>query len=767
MLRVSSTAARATTGPAAHGASRTVRVDRPRARGDALHPRGPVLHPAEMIRLQRLVGNRAVGAMVAAQRVPSGPEVVDHLEREAAGAASRPGSAAVARHGEDPPSSSRPGRGLRADTRETVERRFGWNFGGVRINSDGDSADRVDRAGARAITTGEDIAVGASVGDLEAGSNRALLEHELAHVVQQTRDRQRLVPGGLAETLSASAPVPQPAPVVTAVNAGPELGAGGSLAVTATAAGNDPLTWSLVGAPAGVTITPRGRRGATIRSAPTALGVAPAGGGTVFQAQAALTATPGDSATSANIVLVSVDSVTVAPAPAMINVPMAGGATQPPPANILDPNRDGLTGNTGAVAVTTAPVGRATTVSVLPADRAAVAGTTITPGTKTGVIRIRARDNATGTVNEGTSRIDSMPTKVTRLGPAAAAPAGRYGSVNPVRFGQTDSAVPSTRVIGETITAGGSDDFGLTPLINAGAGGPNPVPIGPLSAPANGWNDQLFTGHASIDVNNFVGPNAPGGQLPAVWRLRQGFHAFGWNGVRAPVEFDDGTHTRSLIKVGGGFAFRTVHTFPGAQVSHQDPYAAVHPLITLTGITGVANVPAAAGGIAADGVATGNLNVVSSVPGRTVVWSIVSGPVAVPNAPIPVATPAVLQSGLVPGRFQVKVVDQAFPNRQGTGRVTIAPVRLTRMRAAPSPVPAGTLVTNLTLDAAPGGRTVNWSVDGAAGAAGVTVVGVPAAAPVATTAVLTRPAAFTGTVTVTASDSVLPHKTTSLRVRFR
>jgi hypothetical protein len=52
------------------------------------------------------------------------------------------------------------------------------------------------------------------------------------------------------------------------------------------------------------------------------------------------------------------------------------------------------------------------------------------------------------------NRIDSMPTKVTGLGPAAAPGAGSYGSQNPIRFGQTDSTVPSTRVIGETITAG-------------------------------------------------------------------------------------------------------------------------------------------------------------------------------------------------------------------------------------------------------------------------------------------------------------------------
>jgi hypothetical protein len=271
-----------------------------------------------------------------------------------------------------------------------------------------------------------------------------------------------------------------------------------------------------------------------------------------------------------------------------------------------------------------------------------------------------------------------------------------------------------------------------------------------------------------VDINRFTGKNPPGGPLPAVWQLRQGFHAFGWSGVRAPGEFDNGLHIRSLIRVGANFFFRTEHRFPGASVvAPLNPYAAVNPLITFTGIAGAANAPAAAGGIAADGVATGNATVVSSVPGRTVIWSIVSGPIAVPNTPTAVATPAVIQAGLVAGNFPVKVVDQAFPNREGTGNIRIVPVRLSGLAAAPAPVPAGTNTTNLTLNAAPGGRTVNWTVDATAAAAGVTVVGVAAAAPVATTAVLTRPAGFTGTVTVTATDSVLANKTTSLRVRFQ
>ncbi len=94
-----------------------------------------------------------------------------------------------------------------------------------------------------------------------SGYEPDLLHHELTHVVQQSPDRRRATPGGLAERLSIGAPAPHPAPTVTAVNAGAELGAGRTLNVTATAAGKGALTWTLVGAPAG-SPSPRAAPGA-------------------------------------------------------------------------------------------------------------------------------------------------------------------------------------------------------------------------------------------------------------------------------------------------------------------------------------------------------------------------------------------------------------------------------------------------------------------------------------------------------------------------
>ncbi|MEP6559992.1 MAG: DUF4157 domain-containing protein [Nakamurella sp.] len=735
-----------------------------------------------LMALQRLAGNLAVTSLLAADRAKergnaraagaavAGPEIAGSttdlaadqtLEAEADRAADAASHTSGFQSAEQPPAQTRgstaEGRTLSDPLRRDAERNYGKDFGGVRLHSDDD---RLRAAGAKAITSGQRIDVAPQVGDIESPANQHLLDHELAHVAQQSGGSPR-------RGLTATNATAQPAPTVTAVTAPTELGAEKNANLTAVAAGKGALTWTLVGAPAGVTIVPRGLRGATVRSTPTPVGTAPPGAGSNFQATATLKATPADSATSGNVLFVGVNSVTVAPNPAMIPVPNATGATAPP-ANILDPNRDGMAGNTGAVTAITGPAARPVTVTLPVAAGATAAGTTVTPGTGTGPIRVRAQDTATGTFNEVPMRIDSMPTKVTRIGPAAASPAGIYGSVNPIQFGATDATVPSTRIIGETITAGDADAFALTPAINAGAGGPNPAPTPPLSAPANSWNDQLFTGQAAVDANQFLGKNAPGGALPAVWQLRQGFHAFGWNGVRAPSEFDNGFHIRSLVKVGNSLFFRTEHKFPGGGVvAPLQPYAAVNPLIVFTNIALVANTPAAVGGVAADGVATGNATVVSTVAARNVVWSVVSGPLAIPATPTPAATPVATQAGLVPGTFPVKVHDALLPNREGSGNVRIVPVALRGLAAAPAKVPTGTNTANLTVNAAPGGRTVTWTVDGVAATAGVTVVGVPAAAAVATTALLTRPGGFTGTVTVTAADSVLPAKKVSLKVTFQ
>lgn len=117
------------------------------------------------------------------------------------------------------------------------------------------------------------------------------------------------------------------------------------------------------------------------------------------------------------------------------------------------------------------------------------------------------------------------------------------------------------------------------------------------------------------------------------------------------------------------------------------------------------------------------------------------------------------------GVHNVRVTDSVFPNRRADAAVTVVPVALTRVSPAAQTVAVRSLA--LTLQAAPGGRVVRWSVDAAAFAAGVRVAGsaAAAAAPVRI-ATLRRPPAFVGAVTVTAADSVLAARTATFTVTF-
>ncbi len=103
---------------------------------------------ADVLELQRSVGNRAVGDLLTRGR-----------QQARAG-----------------------GQPLDAQTRQEMEQSFGQDFGGVRLHTDTDAASVASLIGAKAFTYGEDIWIGpeGSPGD------RSLLAHELAHVVQQS-----------------------------------------------------------------------------------------------------------------------------------------------------------------------------------------------------------------------------------------------------------------------------------------------------------------------------------------------------------------------------------------------------------------------------------------------------------------------------------------------------------------------------------------------------------------------------------------------------
>jgi peptidoglycan hydrolase-like protein with peptidoglycan-binding domain len=79
------------------------------------------------------------------------------------------------------------GKGAPLDTvaRGRMERAFGFDFGSVRVHTDTRAVSLAARLGARAFTTGKDIAFAS--GEYKPGDilGEALIAHELAHVVQQ------------------------------------------------------------------------------------------------------------------------------------------------------------------------------------------------------------------------------------------------------------------------------------------------------------------------------------------------------------------------------------------------------------------------------------------------------------------------------------------------------------------------------------------------------------------------------------------------------
>jgi hypothetical protein len=77
------------------------------------------------------------------------------------------------------------GSPLPPSERDFFESRFGADFGGVRLHSDGAAAQTAEELGARAYTVGSDIAF--NKGEYAPGTERGrrLMAHELTHVVQQ------------------------------------------------------------------------------------------------------------------------------------------------------------------------------------------------------------------------------------------------------------------------------------------------------------------------------------------------------------------------------------------------------------------------------------------------------------------------------------------------------------------------------------------------------------------------------------------------------
>ncbi len=156
----------------------------------------PIRHPLEahaLLELQRTVGNRAVERLPrTAARLASGSAPPrDRHEKEADRAAAR-----VMRMSEFPDRGGRSPRNrsdgsaagtgaLDPETRAFMERRFGHDFGGVRVHTDRRAAEAARTAGAEAYTIGSDVIFGGGRYAPQTRAGRELLAHELSHVVQQ------------------------------------------------------------------------------------------------------------------------------------------------------------------------------------------------------------------------------------------------------------------------------------------------------------------------------------------------------------------------------------------------------------------------------------------------------------------------------------------------------------------------------------------------------------------------------------------------------
>jgi hypothetical protein len=78
-----------------------------------------------------------------------------------------------------------PGQPLNAATRNFMEPRFGMDFGGVRVHSDGKASASARALNALAYTVGSDIVFGAQQYHPATQAGGRLLAHELTHVAQQ------------------------------------------------------------------------------------------------------------------------------------------------------------------------------------------------------------------------------------------------------------------------------------------------------------------------------------------------------------------------------------------------------------------------------------------------------------------------------------------------------------------------------------------------------------------------------------------------------
>jgi hypothetical protein len=182
------------------------------------------LRPADILRLQQTIGNRAVARLLSqlsparsliqakltvnapgdkyeleadrmAEQVMRMPAVqgqdVEAVEKLNVMTKPQPSPAAgdAFEAGEDFEQQLRASRGqgqpLPPTLREEFETKFGTDLGGVKIHSDRRAAEMNQHIQAKAFTHGDDIYLGPNPPDLRSAQAKPLLAHELTHVMQQ------------------------------------------------------------------------------------------------------------------------------------------------------------------------------------------------------------------------------------------------------------------------------------------------------------------------------------------------------------------------------------------------------------------------------------------------------------------------------------------------------------------------------------------------------------------------------------------------------
>jgi len=113
-----------------------------------------------------------------------------------------------------------PGQPLDSTTRSFMEPRFGHDFSDVRVHTGSAAAESARAVGATAYTVGRDIVFSGGTGP----DRRALLAHELAHVLQQTQRRSPRPPASLQRQSPSSGSPPSGPAKFFDVSRGPLTG---------------------------------------------------------------------------------------------------------------------------------------------------------------------------------------------------------------------------------------------------------------------------------------------------------------------------------------------------------------------------------------------------------------------------------------------------------------------------------------------------------------------------------------------------------------